>query len=76
LQAQLPTFESWQRRLPEGFVLTVKAPRALTQAKRLYGPEAWLDRMSNGFDRFRSKRGVLLVQLPPSAALDHLTACV
>ncbi len=31
------TFASWRRRLPDGFQLSVKAPRGLTHAKRLYG---------------------------------------
>ena len=31
-------FASWRRQLPEGFVFTVKAPGALTHARRLYGP--------------------------------------
>ena len=30
------SFASWQRRLPEGFRMTVKAPRALTHARKLY----------------------------------------
>jgi uncharacterized protein YecE (DUF72 family) len=64
-------FASWQQRLPGGFLLTVKAPGALTHAKRLYGPELWLARMSRGLDRLGPKRGVLLVQLPPSAVFDH-----
>src|SRR5659263_752515 len=34
------TFASWNRRLPPYFHMTVKAPRGLTHAKRLYSPEA------------------------------------
>jgi uncharacterized protein YecE (DUF72 family) len=64
-------FASWQRRLPAEFLMTVKAPRALTHAKRLYGPEPWLARIRGGLSCLGSKRGVLLVQLPPSAAVDH-----
>src|SRR3712207_9451552 len=30
------SFASWRRRLPPGFQLSVKAPRGLTHAKRLY----------------------------------------
>jgi uncharacterized protein YecE (DUF72 family) len=61
----------WQRRLPGGFVVAVKAPGALTHAERLYGPEAWLARIGQGLDLLGPKCGVLLVQLPPSAAFDH-----
>nr|RZI35438.1 hypothetical protein BJQ95_02201 [Cryobacterium sp. SO1] len=32
-------FESWHRRLPPGFVMSVKAPRGLTHAKKRYAPE-------------------------------------
>jgi uncharacterized protein YecE (DUF72 family) len=60
-------FASWQRRLPGGFIFTVKAPGALTHVKRLYRPEAWLARITQGLDRLGSRRGVLLVQLPPTA---------
>jgi uncharacterized protein YecE (DUF72 family) len=64
-------FASWRRRLPADFVLTVKAPRGLTHVKRLYGPEAWLARIRAGLSRLGANTGVLLVQLPPSAALDR-----
>jgi uncharacterized protein YecE (DUF72 family) len=40
------TFASWRRRLPPGFQLSVKAPRGLTHAKKLYAPEVWIDRMT------------------------------
>lgn len=70
------TFTSWQRRLPQGFRLTVKAPRALTHARRLAEPEYWVGRITAAWDRLYDKRGMLLVQLPPDlerddARLDH-----
>ncbi|HUR32541.1 MAG TPA: DUF72 domain-containing protein [Vicinamibacterales bacterium] len=65
-------FASWHRRLPEAFVLTVKAPRGLTHATRLYSPERWLARIHGGLSQLGSHRGVLLVQLPPSAVVDHV----
>jgi uncharacterized protein YecE (DUF72 family) len=52
-------------------VVTVKAPGALTHPNRLYVPEKWLARIDYGIYRLGPKRGVLLVQLPPSAAFDH-----
>ena len=63
-------FTSWQRRLPAGFRMSVKAPRALTHARRLYAPEYWLDRMSTAWHRLYDKRGMLLVQLPPGMERD------
>ncbi|WP_232807010.1 DUF72 domain-containing protein [Geodermatophilus chilensis] len=64
------TFASWRRRLPPGFQLSVKAPRGLTHAKRLYAPETWVGRLTACWHELRDKRAVLLVQLPPTQARD------
>ena len=64
------SFASWRRRLPDGFELTVKAPRGLTHARRLYGPEQWIERMTAGLHELAGRRGPLLVQLPPSMQRD------
>jgi uncharacterized protein YecE (DUF72 family) len=64
------SFASWRRRLPPGFQLSVKAPRGLTHAKRLYAPETWADRLSECWHELGDRRGVLLVQLPPSQVRD------
>jgi uncharacterized protein YecE (DUF72 family) len=63
-------FRSWRRRLPDGFRLSVKAPRGLTHGRRLYAPEPWLERIRAGWHELGDKRAVLLVQLPPSAPRD------
>ena len=63
-------FEQWRGRLPAEFVLSIKAPRALTHARRLLEPEQWLTRIGRSFARLGRRRGVLLVQLPPAAAID------
>jgi uncharacterized protein YecE (DUF72 family) len=64
------TFASWQRRLPAGFQLSVKAPRGLTHAKRLYAPEVWVDRLVTCWHELGNKRAVLLVQLHPGHERD------
>ncbi|WP_213816699.1 DUF72 domain-containing protein [Glaciihabitans sp. dw_435] len=64
------TFASWRRRLPGGFQLSVKAPRGLTHAKKLYAPEVWVDRIARGWHELGDKRAVLLVQLPPAMERD------
>ncbi|MBX6312218.1 MAG: DUF72 domain-containing protein [Isosphaeraceae bacterium] len=64
------TFTTWHDRLPEGFVVSVKASRGLTQFRRLKDPKPWLDRMEGGLRRLGEKLGVLLVQLPRSLACD------
>lgn len=63
-------FANWQARLPAGFCLSVKAPRGLTHARRLYGPKPWLARMARGLARLGPRLGVVLVQLPPDLARD------
>ena len=67
-------FATWRERLPEGFVVSAKASRGLTQFRKLNDPEAWLERMESGLARLGEKRGVLLFQLPPhfGIALDRL----
>ena len=63
-------FARWRRVLPDGFQLSVKAPRGLTHGRRLYGPEVWLERIAAGWHELGDKRAVLLVQLPPTLARD------
>jgi uncharacterized protein YecE (DUF72 family) len=64
------SFARWRERLPPGFQLSVKAPRGLTHAKRLYAPEAWVDRVSSCWHELGDRRGVLLVQLAPGQVRD------
>jgi uncharacterized protein YecE (DUF72 family) len=64
------TFAAWRRRLPDGFQLSVKASRGLTHAKRLYAPEAWVDRIAGCWHELGDRRGVVLVQLAPAHARD------
>ena len=63
-------FAGWRARLPPGFAMSVKAPRGLTHAKKLYAPELWVDRIAAGWHELGDKRAVLLVQLPPNQARD------
>ena len=58
------TFASWRERTPPGFAMTIKAPRGLTHSKRLYAPEAWIERIERGLLQLGDHAGVLLVQLP------------
>jgi uncharacterized protein YecE (DUF72 family) len=64
------SFASWRRRLPEGFLLSVKAPRGLTHAKRLYAPEVWVERIARCWHELGDRRAVLLVQLGPGHERD------
>jgi uncharacterized protein YecE (DUF72 family) len=74
-------FRSWHHRLPSGFALSVKAPRGLTHAKKLYQPEVWVERIARGWHELGDSRAVLVVQTPPSLArdderLDYFLRCV
>jgi uncharacterized protein YecE (DUF72 family) len=64
------TFAAWKTRLPQGFRFSVKAPRGLTHAKRLYAPEQWVQRIAASWHELGDKRAVLLVQLAPDHARD------
>jgi uncharacterized protein YecE (DUF72 family) len=75
------SFAGWRRRLPPGFRLSVKAPRGLSHARRLYRPEPWTDRLATGWHQLGDRRAVLLVQLPPNlerddARLDWFLGCL
>lgn len=63
-------FARWRDVLPVGFQLSVKAPRGLTHAKRLYSPEVWVDRLTSGWHELADRRAVLVVQLPPAMERD------
>jgi uncharacterized protein YecE (DUF72 family) len=63
-------FRGWRHRLPDRFRLSVKAPRGLTHRRRLYAPEAWLQRIAAGWHELGGNRAVLLVQLAPSHTRD------
>lgn len=65
------TFYRWYKSLPDGFMMSVKAPRGLTHAKKLYSPERWLTRIERNWHTLLDKRGILLVQLPPLFAYDY-----
>lgn len=65
------SFRRWQQRLPQGFLLSVKASGVLTHHQRLYSPEQWLQRIAQSLSLLGDKRGALLVQLPPTFPYDY-----
>ena len=68
------TYARWRDSVPPAFRFSVKLPKEITHVRRLHGIEQevedFLDGASNLGDRF----GCLLVQLPPSLALDATAA--
>ena len=67
---RVATFRGWRRRLPDAFQFSVKAPRGLTHGKKLYAPEAWVERIAACWHELGDKRAALLVQLAPDHARD------
>ncbi len=63
-------FRRLHARLPEGFILSVKAARGLTHGKKLYAPEQWIERFRMCWHELSGSRGVLLLQLPPTLEYD------
>jgi uncharacterized protein YecE (DUF72 family) len=64
------TFAGWRDKLPDGFLMSVKAPRGLTHFARLYQPESWIERIRSGVSKLEDRQGIFLVQLPPQFARD------
>ncbi|MEW5811924.1 MAG: DUF72 domain-containing protein [Actinomycetota bacterium] len=63
-------FARWRDQLPPGFLMTVKAARGLTHARRLKNPEVWVERLHRGWSELGDRAGPLLVQLPPTMERD------
>ncbi|MFJ6651375.1 DUF72 domain-containing protein [Microbacterium sp. NPDC091313] len=57
-------FAAWRARLPDDFVLSVKAPRGVTHARRLALTPEWRERIEAGLAALDGCRGPLLAQLP------------
>lgn len=70
------SFAAWRDRLPDGFVMTVKAPRGLTHARPALDPARWTQRLADGLADLGAHAGPLLLQLPPDRERDdeHLAA--
>ena len=69
-------FETWSRRVPDGFSFAVKASRYLTHVRRLKDPQEPLDRLWGRARRLGNRLGPMLYQLPPRwrPDLDRLAA--
>jgi uncharacterized protein YecE (DUF72 family) len=64
------TFEQWRARLPDGFVMAVKASRYLTHIRRLRDPAEPVSRMLGAFAGLGDRLGPVLIQLPPGMTAD------
>lgn len=72
------TFRGWQDKLPEGFVVAVKASRFLTHVKRLREPGEPVTRLLHHARGLGDRLGPILLQLPPTlrADVELLDACL
>ena len=69
-------FTGWRERLPDGFMMAIKAHRGLTHFRRLKSPEPWVERFERCWQALGDRAEALLVQLHPAmerddARLDH-----
>ncbi|MFF6782205.1 DUF72 domain-containing protein [Streptomyces sp. NPDC012510] len=64
------TFEAWRARVPEDFVVAVKASRYLTHIKRLRDPEEPVSRLMSHAEGLGDRLGPVLLQLPPTLRAD------
>ena len=68
------TYERWAASVPGHFRFAVKLPRQISHDARLHRPGPLLDEFLEQACGLGSKLSVLLVQLPPSLALDSRAA--
>jgi len=68
------TYARWAASTPAHFRFAVKLPRAITHERRLAGGEALLSAFLDEVAGLEGKLGPILVQLPPSLALEPATA--
>jgi uncharacterized protein YecE (DUF72 family) len=64
------TYERWAASVPRGFRFSVKLPRTISHEQRLRGSGEALDQFLEECTGLGSRLGCLLLQLPPSLALD------
>ncbi len=68
------TYERWAASVPPSFRFAVKVPRAITHDQRLIATDVLLEVFLEEASALGSRLGPLLVQLPPSLALDPVVA--
>jgi uncharacterized protein YecE (DUF72 family) len=68
------TYARWAASVPEDFRFALKLPKEITHARRLVDPGEPLAAFLEQSAPLAEKRGVLLVQLPPSLAYDGAVA--
>ncbi|WP_343729227.1 DUF72 domain-containing protein [Duganella sp.] len=68
------TYARWADSVPDDFRFAVKLPKSISHERRLHDADALLDRFAAEAGALGHKLGCVLVQLPPSLALDAAAA--
>ncbi len=68
------TYERWAAATPPHFRFSVKLPKSITHEAKLHGVDELLARFAGEAGALGDKLGAVLVQLPPSLALDAAAA--
>jgi uncharacterized protein YecE (DUF72 family) len=68
------TYERWSAATPPGFRFAVKCPRQITHENRLHDSQPKIDQLADEVAGLGDKLGAVLVQLPPSLALEPAVA--
>ncbi|MRW84915.1 DUF72 domain-containing protein [Pseudoduganella sp. FT26W] len=71
---QPQTYARWAGSVPDDFRFSIKLPKTITHERRLKDIAALLDQFAAEAGTLGSKLGCVLVQLPPSLALDMAVA--
>ena len=71
---RLKTYQRWAESVPDDFRFSVKLPKVITHQARLVGAADSLERFLDETSGLGTKRGPILVQLPPSFAFERTVA--
>ncbi len=71
---RIATYARWAASVPDGFRFSAKIPKSITHEQRLVGAEPLIERFVAGPAALGPHAGPLVVQLPPSLALDPAIA--
>lgn len=68
---QPATYARWREQTPPGFVFSAKAPRRITQSRKLAGTRVQVEDFVDGIAELRDRLGPLVWQFEHGHALDH-----
>jgi len=71
---RIATYQRWAALVPPGFRFSAKVPKEITHVRRLVACEALIEAFVPGPAALGDRAGPLIVQLPPSLALDPAVA--